>query len=78
MEDNSISIINRSGGSLTGEKAQALPITLTNQWKWTRYVAVGVVISVIIMIILMLTITKNVVAVEVSGKADNFQLFKIQ
>lgn len=77
-EQNSISIINRGNGSLTGEKAQAFPIQIKGQWSWTRYVAVGIVLTLIIVVILMTTITKNVVAVEVSGKADDFQVFKIQ
>lgn len=78
MEENSISIINRTNGSLTGEKAQALPIQIKGQWKWTRYVLVGVVLTIIAVFILLSTITKNVVAVEVSGKSDNFQVFQIQ
>jgi hypothetical protein len=78
MEDNSISIVNRTGATLTGEKAQALPIRLTGTWSWTRYVAVGFVLALAAMIFFMVTIKKQVVAVEVSGKAEDFQLYQIQ
>lgn len=77
MEENSISIINRTNGQLTGEKAQALPIKLMANWKWTTYVALGVVLTLIAVTIFISTITKQVVAVEVSGKSDNFQIFKV-
>lgn len=78
MEENSISIINRGNGSLTGEKAQALPVKMIGGLKWTQYVLVGLVIGIVIMVIAVATVKKQVVAVEVSGKANDFQVFEIQ
>lgn len=78
MEESSISIINRNNGQLTGENAKALPIQLMGSWKWPRYVALGFVLALLIALWFITTIKKQVVAVEVSGKSDNFEILKIQ
>ena len=78
MEENSISIVNRTNGQLTGENAQALPIKFVGGISWIQYILIGVAITVIFGIYFIATIQKNVVAVEVSGKADNFQIFEIK
>lgn len=78
MEENSISIINRTNGQLTGENAKALPIQLMGSWKWPRYVALGFALAILIGFWFVTTIKKQVVAVEVSGKSDSFQILKIQ
>ena len=78
MEENSISIINRTNGQLVGEKAQALPIKMIGGLKWTQYVLIGVIIGLLVMVLIVATIKKQVVAVEVSGKASDFQVFQIK
>lgn len=77
MEENSISIINRNNGSLTGEKAQALPIKLTGGLSWIQYVFIGIVVALLLSVLFIFTVQKQVVAVEVSGRANDFQIFEV-
>lgn len=77
-EESSISIINRNNGSLTGENAQAVPVKLLGSLSWVQYILIGFIISLILMSIFVATIKKQVVAVEVSGRADTYQIFEIK
>lgn len=78
MEENSISIINRTNGQLVGEKAQALPVKFIGGLSWFKYVLIGIAIALVFTIIFIFTVKKQVVAVEVSGKSDNFQIFQVE
>jgi len=78
MEENSISIINRTNGQLTGEKAQALPIKMIGGFKWTQYVLIGIIVGIFIMIIGVATVKKQVVTVDVTAKGEDFQILQIQ
>lgn len=78
MEENSISIINRTNGALTGEHAQALPVQFISSWSWTRYVLVGVVLTLVVVGTMIAFAQKQVTVVEVTGKSQDFQLFQVQ
>ena len=77
-EENSISIINKTNGQLTGEKAQALPIRIMANFSWMKIFLAGCAVTAIVFIILVSTSLSQVVAVEVSGKADNFDVLKLK
>lgn len=77
MEENSISIINRTNGQLTGEKAQALPIQIKTSFSWVKIFALGFVTAIITIFIFVSAIKTQVVVVEVSGKADNYQEYRV-
>lgn len=78
MEENSISIINKNNGQITGERTGALPVRLTPSLTWVQYVLIGIGIALLIAIIFVATIQKQVVVVEVSGRANNFQILEVQ
>ena len=78
MDENSISIINRTGGQLTGEKAQALPVQFVASWKWTRYVLIGFILCLVIAIAFVAFAKTQVNVVEVTGKSDQFQIFEVK
>ncbi len=77
QEENSISIINRSNTQVTGEKTNALPVRMVSNLSWIQYILIGFVLAVIILIYIISTIQEKVVSVEVSGKADEFQIFEV-
>lgn len=77
-EENSISIINRTSGQLTGEKASSIPIRIMANFSWLKIFLAGCIITAITFIILMSTSLSQVVAVEVSGKASNFEILKLK
>ena len=79
-EQNSISIINRSNASLTGENAQALPITLVDgNMRKVRieYFLLGVLASIILFTIFIYIAKSQVVVVDISGKATDYQEYKL-
>lgn len=78
MEENSISIISRNNGQLTGEKAQALSVKLTGGFSWVKIFLAGVVITFLILAAAIYFAKKQVVVVEVSGKSDQFQLLELK
>ena len=78
MEENSISIINRTNGQLTGEKAQALPIKFIGSFSWLKIYLLGLASGVLLLVIFVYTIKKQVVVVEVAGKSPDYQEYKIQ
>ena len=78
MEDqNSISIINRGNGSLTGEKAQALPIKLITGISWLKFILIGFVLAIVIFVIFLFNSQKQVAVVQVTGKADSFKILQL-
>jgi hypothetical protein len=78
MEENSISIINRSGNSLTGEKAKALPIQIMTGFSWIKIFISGVIFAALAFGILFFTVKKQVVTVEVVGKTPDFQVLELK
>lgn len=77
MEENSFSIINRTNGQVTGQTANALPIKLVTGISWIRFVLIGFVIALIVFLAFIFTIKKQVSIVEVTGKADTYQILEI-
>jgi len=78
MEETSISIINKNNGQLTGESAKALPIKIMANLSWVQYIFIGVVVTLIIVSIFISTIQDTVVAVEVSGRSNDFQVYEVK
>ncbi len=78
MEENSISIINRTNGQLTGEKAQALPIQIRANFSWVKIFIAGFITAMVILFIFIFYVKRQVVVVEVSGKAQDYQEFQIK
>jgi hypothetical protein len=76
MEEQSISIINRTNGQLTGENAQALPIKLITG-KWYKFFILGFLFAIVLLVVFVSIIKRQVVVVEVSGKADTYQEYTI-
>ncbi len=79
-EENSISIINRTNASLTGENAQAFPIKLVDgNMRKVRieYFCFGVFSAIILFTIFIFIAKSQVVVVDISGKADNYQEYKL-
>ena len=79
-EENSISIINRSNTSLTGENAQAFPIKLVDgNMRKVRieYFAFGVVFTIMLFTVFIFIAKSQVVVVDISGKADSYQEYKL-
>lgn len=79
-EQNSISIINRSNTTLTGENAQAFPIKLVDGNKSKvriQYFCFGILASVVLFTIFIFVAKSQVVVVDISGKADNYQEYKL-
>lgn len=77
MEENSISIINRTNGQLTGEKAQALPVRFISNLSSLQWIILGFILAFLSMSYFITTVKTQVVAVEVSGKSDTFQIFEV-
>lgn len=77
-EKGSISIINRTNGQLTGEKAEALPIKLITQNAGLKFFLLGVFITSLIFILFVFLSGKKVVVVDVVSKSDNYKEYKIE
>lgn len=78
MEENSISIINRTNGQLTGEKAQALPVKFVSNLSSVKIFFIGFVAAIVVMFILVTTIKSQVVVVEVAGKSADYQEYIVK
>jgi hypothetical protein len=76
MEENSISIINRTNGQLTGEHAQALPVKVVTG-AWYKFFGLGFLTAIVLLVIFVSIIKSQVVVVEVSGKADTYTEYKL-
>lgn len=77
MEENSISIINRTNGQLIGEKAQALPVQIKANFSWVKIFLIGFLAAIILMILFIAYVRQTVTVVETTGVAPNYQEFKI-
>jgi len=77
-EQSSISIINRSGGQVTGQNTGALPIKLVTSISWVKFFMAGFVSALLLIFVLVFTIKRQVVVVEVAGKAENYQEYTLQ
>ena len=78
MEENSISIVNRTNGQLTGEHAQALPVKFVGSLSWVKIFLLGVLVTAIFFLIILMTVKKQVSIVEVVGKANDYQILQLQ
>lgn len=78
MDENSISIINRTNGQVTGEKAGALPVRVMSNFSWVQYIFIGFLVAIFVLGYFVWTIQKEVVIVEVSGKSPDFTIFEIE
>jgi hypothetical protein len=78
MEENSISIINRTNGQVIGEKAKALPVELKANFSWLKIFVAGLLFGWLLVFIFVIYIKRQVVVVEASGKADTYQEYRIQ
>ena len=78
MEENSISIVNRTNGQLTGEHAQALPIKFVGCLSWVKIFFLGVGLTAVFFVFFLLTVKKQVAIVEVVGKANDYQILQLQ
>ena len=77
MEENSISIINRTNGQLTGEKAQALPVKFVANFSWVKIFLLGFVAAIILFVLFIAYVKQQVTVIEVTGKAPNYQEYQI-
>jgi hypothetical protein len=77
-EQSSISIINRSGGTVTGQNTGALPIKLVTNISWLKFFLAGFVSAILLIFILVFTIKRQVVVVEVAGKSVDYQEYKLE
>jgi hypothetical protein len=78
MDENSISIINRTNGQVIGEKAQALPIEIKTSFSWLKIFILGLLFGWFLVFILVVVIKRQVTVVEVAGKADTYVEYEIQ
>ena len=78
MEENSISIINRTNGQLTGEHAQALPVKFIANFSWVKIFFLGFALAIILMILFIAYVRQQVTVVESTGIAPNYQEFQIK
>ena len=76
-QENSISIINR-GKDVIGERAGSLPVSLVTNFSWVKIFFAGCIITAITFIVMMSTSLNQVVAVEVSGRATDFEILKLK
>ena len=74
---NSISIINRSGGQVTGESTNALPIKLVGVNTAIKFFLFGFLTSFLVMFFLIIFIKRQVVVVDTTGKADSFTEYQL-
>jgi hypothetical protein len=78
MEENSISIINRNNGQLTGEKANALPVQIKADFSWVKIFFFGFVVAIVSFILFASYVTQQVTVVQVTGKSDNYKEYEIK
>lgn len=76
-EQNSISIISRGGGQVTGESTNALPVKFIPSLSWIQYVLMGSFITFLLMFVFIFTAQKQVAVVEVTGRADEYNILQI-
>jgi hypothetical protein len=79
-EQSSISIINRSSTSLTGENAQALPIKLVDsnlRKVRIEYFLFGFIFTVVMLTLFTIWAKRNVVVVDISGKSPDYQEYRL-
>jgi cell division protein FtsL len=78
MEENSISIINRTNGQLTGEHAQALPVQIKANFSWVKIFLIGFAAAIILMILFIAYVRQQVTVIETTGVAPNYQEYQIK
>lgn len=78
MQEESISIINRTNGQLTGERAQSIPVKLIASFSWLKIFLAGATIMFVVVFFLLQTAMNEVVQVDVSGKTEEFEILKIK
>lgn len=77
-DESSISIINRNNGQVTGESTGALPVKFVTSLSWVKIFLIGFISAFILLIIFIVTIKRQVVVVDVVGKADNYQEYRLR
>lgn len=77
-EQNSISIINRGGGQVTGENTNALPVRFIANFSWVKVFIAGFLFAIILMFIFVTIIKRQVVVVEVAGKSVDYTEYRVQ
>ncbi len=80
MEDknSSISIINKNNGSLTGEKADALPIRLVTTNSGFKFFILGFISAILVMGAFIFLAKRQVTVVDISGKAAEYVEYEIK
>jgi uncharacterized membrane protein len=76
-EENSFSIINRTNGQITGEKANALPIKVVTNFSWIKVFALGFVTALVLMVLFVITIKRQVVVVDVAGQSTDYKEYQL-
>ncbi len=76
-EQSSISIINKNNGQLTGESSNALPIKLVTNNLAIKFFSFGFLTAMVVLLFMVFTIKRQVVAVDATGVAPQFQEYKL-
>jgi hypothetical protein len=78
MNSEGISIINKVGGTITGERASALPIRLVTNNSTIKYFSLGFLVCILILIITITLASRKVAVVEYTGVNPNYKEYSIQ
>jgi len=77
-DENSISIINRNNGQVTGESTGALPIKFVGSLSWVKIFFAGFGVAILSLVIFVTTVKNQVVVVDVVGKSSDYQEYKLR
>jgi hypothetical protein len=73
MQQEGVSIINRMGGTVTGDSANALPIKLVSSHTGIKYFVLGMIATFIFILSLFALSMTQVNLVEVTGQSESFK-----
>jgi hypothetical protein len=76
-DESSISIINKNNGTLTGEKAQALPIQLVGYNQKKKWFAIGFITCAVIVLAVVYFSKRGVAIVNLDQRATEFVEYSI-
>lgn len=75
----SITLISKDNGQLTGEKADALPITIVQtKTSVLTYLTIGFLACLILIYILTVMAKSSALVVETTGKAADYQEYQMK
>jgi hypothetical protein len=77
MDEQNISIINRSEHTITGEKANALPVRFVANYSWFKIFLAGAILMLALVYIISYFIRYQVVVVDITAKSDQYQEYQM-